>query len=81
MTMSTFRLEKAKEAVSELYTERVLHEDKNHNNGLTMLHTFVLIWSLLYCWLFVGSALVLGCASEKEKNKSVKLVSREGKLF
>ena len=42
---------------------------------------FVLILSLLYCKIFGGSALVLGRASEKEKNKSVKLVSREGKLF
>ena len=40
---------------------------------------FVLILSLLYCWIFGGSALVLGCASEK--NKSVKLVSREGEYI
>ena len=42
---------------------------------------FVLILSLLYWWIFGGSALVLGHASEKEKNKSVKLVSKEGKFF
>ena len=42
---------------------------------------FVLIFSLLYCWVFGGSTLVLGHASEKEKNKSDKLISREGKLF
>ena len=42
---------------------------------------FVLNLSLLYCWIFGGSAWVLGCKSDKEKNKSVKLVSREGKLF
>ena len=42
---------------------------------------FVLILSLLYCWLFNDSALVLGVASEKDKNNSVKLVSWEVKLF
>ena len=42
---------------------------------------FVMILSLLYWWIFGGSALVLGRASEKEKNKSVKLVSGESKLF
>ena len=34
---------------------------------------FVLILSLLYCWLSGGSALVLGRASEKPKNYTVKL--------
>ena len=34
---------------------------------------FVLILSLLYCWLFGGSALVLGPAGEKPKNSTVKL--------
>jgi hypothetical protein len=42
---------------------------------------FVLILSLLYCWLFDDSALVLGVASEKDKTNSVKLVSWEVKLF
>ena len=42
---------------------------------------FVLILSLLYCWLFNDFALVLSVASEKDKNNSVKLVSWEGKLF
>ena len=42
---------------------------------------FVLILPLLYCWLFGISALVLGRANEKEQNKNVKFVSREGKLF
>ena len=42
---------------------------------------FVLILSLFYRWLFDDSALVLGCASEKDKNNSVKLVSWEVKLF
>ena len=36
---------------------------------------FVLIMSLLYCCLFDGYDLILGCASEKEKNNSVQLVS------
>ena len=40
---------------------------------------FVVILSLLYCWLFDDSALVLGCASEKDKKNSVKLVSWEVK--
>ena len=31
--------------------------------------------------MFGGSSLVLGRASEKEKHKIVKLVSKEGKLF
>ena len=39
---------------------------------------FKLILSSLYCWIFGSSAFVLDCASEKEKDKSVKLVSREG---
>ena len=30
---------------------------------------FVLILSSLYCWMFDGSALVLGCESEKEKQE------------
>ena len=30
---------------------------------------FVLILSSLYCWIFSGSALVLGHASEKEKKE------------
>ena len=42
---------------------------------------FVLILSLLYRWIFDNSAFVLGRASEKEKNKSVMLVSREDELF
>ena len=42
---------------------------------------FVLILSLLYWGIFGGSALFLGRASEKEKKKGIKLVSREGKLF
>ena len=42
---------------------------------------FVLILSSLYRWIFGDSAFILGCASEKEKNKSVKLVSRKGKFF
>ena len=41
---------------------------------------FVLILSLLYCWIFGGFAFVLGCAWKNEKNKSVKLSLREGKL-
>ena len=40
---------------------------------------FVLILSLLYCWLLDDSALVLGLAGEKDKNDSVQLVSWEGK--
>ena len=48
---------------------------------MSHLSEFVLILSLLYSWVFNGSALVLSRASEKEKNKSVKLVSREGELF
>ena len=42
---------------------------------------FALILSLLYCWLFDDSALVLGRGSEKDKNNSVKLGSLEGQLF
>ena len=42
---------------------------------------FVLILSLLYCWLFDDSVLVLGYWCEKDKNNSVKLGSWEGKLF
>ena len=42
---------------------------------------FVFILSLLYCWLFDDSALVLGVASEKDKNNSAKLVSWEVKPF
>ena len=42
---------------------------------------FVLIFFSLYCWLFNDSALVLGPASEKDKNNSVQLVSWEVKLF
>jgi hypothetical protein len=42
---------------------------------------FVLILSLLYCWLFDDSALVFGCASEKDESNSVKLVSWEVKPF
>ena len=41
---------------------------------------FVLILSLLYYWPFGGSAFVLGCASEKAKNYSVKLVSKKVNL-
>ena len=41
----------------------------------------MLILSSLYRWVFGDSAFVLGHAIEKEKNKSVKLVSRDGKLF
>ena len=40
---------------------------------------FLLILPLLYYWPFGGSAFVLGCASEKAKNYSVKLLS--SKLF
>ena len=42
---------------------------------------FVLILSSPYCWLFDDSALVLGRASEKDKNSSFKLVSWEVNLF
>ena len=42
---------------------------------------FVLILSSLYWWLLDDSALVLGCASEKDKNNIVKLVSWEVNLF
>ena len=42
---------------------------------------FVLILSLLFCWLFDDFALVLGHASEKYKNNSVQLVSWEVELF
>ena len=42
---------------------------------------FVLIFSSLYCWLFDDSDLVLGCASEKDKNNSVKLVLWEIKYL
>ena len=42
---------------------------------------FVLILSLLNCWLFNDSPLVLGVASEKDKNNIVKLISWEGKIF
>ena len=45
------------------------------------MSNFVLILSSLYCWLFDDSALVLGRASEKDKNSSVKLVSWEVKHF
>ena len=38
---------------------------------------FVLISPSLYCWVFDDSALVLGVASEKNKNNSVKLGSWE----
>ena len=31
---------------------------------------FVLILSLLYCWMFGGSALIFGCASEKENKRA-----------
>ena len=39
------------------------------------------LFFLLYCWLFDDSALVLGPASEKDKNNSVQLVTWEIKLF
>ena len=42
---------------------------------------FVMILSLLYCWLFDDSALVLGRGSKKDKIYSVKLGSWEVKLF
>ena len=42
---------------------------------------FVLIITSLYRWIFGDSAFVLGRASEKEKNKGVKLVSREGNFL
>ena len=42
---------------------------------------FVLILSLLYCWLLDDSALTLGVASEKDKNNRVKLFSWEVKIF
>ena len=42
---------------------------------------FVLILSSLFRWIFGDSAFDFGRASEKEKNKIVKLVSREGKFF
>ena len=42
---------------------------------------FVLILYLFDYWLFDDSALVLGVASEKDKNNSLKLVSWEVKLF
>ena len=45
------------------------------------MSNFVLILYSLYCWQFDDSALVLGVASEKDKNNSVKLVSCEVKLF
>ena len=41
----------------------------------------MLIFSSLYRWIFGDSAFVLGHANEKEKNKSIKLVSREGYFF
>ena len=41
----------------------------------------VLILSLLYCWLFGGSALVLGCASEKVKKQDCQVGFREGNFF
>ena len=41
----------------------------------------VLIISRLYCLPIGGSALVFGCASEKEKNNSVKLVSLIVQLY
>ena len=50
----------------------------NDNTPITShMSDFVLILSLLYCWLFDDSALVFGVASEKDKNNSVKLVSWE----
>ena len=40
---------------------------------------FMLILSSLYCWIFGGSALVLGHASEKERKKERQVVFK-GKL-
>ena len=45
------------------------------------MSAFVLILSLLYCWLFDDSALVFGVASEKDKNNRAKFVPWEVKLF
>ena len=42
---------------------------------------FVLILSLLYCWLSGGSALVLGRAGQKPENYTVKLGTKQFKLF
>ena len=47
-----------------------------------ILHTCLnSILFLLYCWLFDDFALVLGPASEKDKNNSFQLVSWKVKLF
>ena len=40
---------------------------------------FVLISSLLYCWLSGGFALVLGPAGEKPKNSTVKKIKIKNK--
>ena len=52
----------------------------NTNDNTSHMSDLVLILSLLYCLLFDDPALVLGCASEKDK-KNVQLVSWEVKLF
>ena len=52
----------------------------NTNENTPILHTCLTL-SSLYCWLFNDSALVLGVASEKDKNNRVKLISQEVKLI
>ena len=42
---------------------------------------FMLVLSLLYCWLFGGSALVFSRAGEKPKNYTVKLGSKKVFFF
>ena len=55
----------------------------NTNDISPILHTGLTLGLSYFCSrIFSGSALVLGRGSEKEeKKKSVRLVSREGKLF
>ena len=42
---------------------------------------FVLILSLLYCWIFGGSALVFGRASEKRKTRASSWLQEKENFF